>query len=494
MLLRSRRILFLLFSMSFFVVASSVLFYAYGYRFSIERGVFVYTGSLSLKTNVETVTIKIDGVVIPEKRLGLLNNSIHIAGLNPGEHMIEVEAPGYKSWSKKVVIQSGLTVEFWNIFLTEENYIREPVLSTERTLKIFPAPNGLFATIKQNGNRYSVDVLDITNEKNEEVFATTEALFATTLETNIEWAPESHKIIIPLVKDTTPLYAVVDIKTKKTFFLNEATAISTPLHSPRWDATTKDLVFFLNQGSLYRFDTSDVNDQGAFAPAEIIAEHVAAYDLSGNKLYLLNNETGIVYRQNGSNTNISPEQITPSPIALQDNHTYSLIAYDDTRLSVREKETGILSVYNKRAENSPLKKLGENVVGLQYSDDGKKLLFYSENEIGVYFNQDWEAQPFRALDSVSQIARFSTPLKNVQWAEDYEHVIFSLGKNVKMIEIDNRDQRGLSDLLTLNAPPLELLPRFPQDALYIIGSQADQDGNMVFRITLPQYATNIFGL
>ncbi len=116
MLLRSRRILFLLFSMSFFIVASSVLFYAYGYRFSIERGVFIYTGSLSLKTNVETVTIKIDGGAIPEKRLGLLNNSIHIAGLNPGEHMIEVEAPGYKSWSKKVVIQSGLTVEFWNIF------------------------------------------------------------------------------------------------------------------------------------------------------------------------------------------------------------------------------------------------------------------------------------------------------------------------------------------------------------------------------------------
>lgn len=494
MLLRSRRILFLLFSMSFFIVASSVLFYAYGYRFSIERGVFIYTGSLSLKTNVETVTIKIDGGAIPEKRLGLLNNSIHIAGLNPGEHMIEVEAPGYKSWSKKVVIQSGLTVEFWNIFLTEENYIREPVLSTERTLKIFPAPNGLFATVKQNGNRYSVDVLDITNEKNEEVFATTEALFTATLETNIEWAPESHKIIIPLIKDATPLYAVVDIKTKKTFFLNEATAISTPIHSPRWDAITKDLVFFLNQGSLYRFDTSDVNNQGVFAPAKLVAEHVAAYDLSGNKLYLLNNETGIVYRQNGSNADTSPEQITPSPVVLQDNRTYSLIAYDDTRLSVREKETGTLSVYNKRAENSPLKKLGGNIVGLQYSDDGKKLLFYSENEISVYFNQNWEAQPFRALDSVSQIARFSTPIKNVQWAEDYEHVIFSLGRNVKMIEIDNRDQRGLSDLLTLNTPPLELLPRFPQDALYIVESQANQDSNTVFRITLPQYATNIFGL
>lgn len=496
MLLRSRRILFLLFTTSFFIVASSVLFYAYGYRFSFERGIFIYTGSLSLKTNVQTVTLKIDDDTIPQKSLGLLNNSIHIAGLNPGEHMIEVAAPGYKSWNKKVVIQSGLTTEFWNIFLTEDAYTREPVLSTEDTIKMFPAPNGLFATVKKSGNRYAIDVLDISGDTTEEVFATTEAVFVPTLDTNIEWSPESHRLIIPLMKNDALIYAIVDIKTKAVWYLNEAAMITTPLRSPRWDATTKDFLFFLSQNSLYRFDTSTLSAERPTAPATLVAEQVATYDLSGKKLYYLNNENGVVYQVSGNGSTTTPEQITPAPASIDARHLYSLIVYDDTRLAIIEKGSGRLFVYNKKATEQPLKELAQGIKSIQYSDDGKKLLFYSDNEISVYFNQNWEAQPFRALESVTQIARFSTPIKNIQWAEDYEHVIFSLGKSIKLIELDNRDRRGLSDLLTLDAEPLQLLARFPTDSLYIVNEATNETllGNTVFSITLPQYATNIFGL
>ncbi len=491
MIHRYRTPLFLLFVGVFFITAGSVLFYAYGYRFSFERGIFIYTGSLSLKTNKETVAIKIDGTLIPEKSLGLLNNSIHIAGLNPGEHMIEVGAPGYKPWTKKIVIQSGLTTEFWNIFLTEENYAKEPVPATEQVIKMFPAPNSLFATVKKNDIRYSVDVLDIGSEKNEEVFFTTEAVFLPDLETNVEWSPESHKLIIPLMKDGESIYAVVTIKTQDVLYLNDATHIATPLHATRWDATTKDALFFLNQDTLYRYDTSRPE-----AKAVIIAEHVAAYDLSGNKLYYLSQENGFVYRINGNgNDNTNPEQVTPTSITTDLNRPYSLIVYDDTRLSILEKETGTLFVYNKKVTDRPFKELAQNIKNIQYSDDGKKLLFYSNNEISVYFNQDWEAQPFRALDSISQIARFSTPIKNIQWAEDYEHVIFSIGKSIKMMELDNRDRRNLSDLLTLDAAPLQLLSRFTTDTLYVVNETSPETGtnNTVFSITLPQYTT-LFGL
>lgn len=489
MIHRYRTLLFLFFVATFFVAASSVLFYAYGYRFSFERGIFIYTGSLSLKTNVETVAITIDGTPIPEKRLGLLNNSIHIAGLAPGEHFVEVNAPGYKTWSKKIVIQSGLTTEFWNIFLTEENYERETVLETAETIKMFPAPNGLFATVKQHGERYSVDVLDIGAEENEEVFATTDTVFLPTLETNIEWSPESHKLIIPLFKNAEPLYAIVSIDDKETLYLNDATSIKTPLRAPRWDATTKDFLFFLDQDSLYRFDTSRPEK----AP-ELIASHVAGYDISGSKLYYLDSGNGIVYQVSGNGTSSTPKQITPGPIALDTQGTYSLITYDDTRLSIIEEHTGTLFVYNELATGNPLKELGRDIQSIQYSDDGKKLLYYTRNEISVYFNRDWEAQPFRAKDSVIQVARFSAPLRNIQWAEDYEHVIFSLGKNIKMVELDNRDRRDLSDLLLLDTMPLQILSRFGTDTLYVVLEQpAAGSDNTVISITLPQYAT-LFGL
>lgn len=490
MIHRYRSLLFLLFVGTFFLTTASVLFYAYGYRFSFERGIFIYTGSLSLKTNIETVSIAVDNAPIPEKRLGLLNNSIQVAGLNPGEHMIEVSAPGYRPWSKKIVIQSGLTTEFWNIFLTEENYERTPVLATEQVIKMFPAPNGLLATVKKNDSRYSVDVLDIGGEENREIFSTTEAVFLPTLETNIEWSPESHKLIIPLTRDGQPVYAVTNIKTKEVFWLNEVVGATGTIRAPRWDATTKDFIFFLNQGSLYRLDTVSPDTQ-----ARLIAENIAAYDLSGNRLYYVNGTNGVVYEINGHGEDATPEQVTPTPITIDPQGTYSLIVYDATRLAIIEEATGTLRVFNKESSPTALREIGTGIKSLQYSDDGKKLLFYTDSEVSVYFNQDWEAQPFRALDSVSQIARFSTPINNIQWAEDYEHVIFSLGKSVKLIELDNRDRRNLSDLLTLDTSPVQILSRFGTDTLYIVKETSPETNtdNTVFSITLPQYTT-LFGL
>lgn len=465
MIHRYRSLLFLFFSASFFIAAGSVIFYTYGYRFSFERGIFIYTGSLSLKTNIKTVTVKIDNVVVSEKRLGILNDSIQVSGLHPGEHFVEVGAPGYKPWSKKIVIQSGLTTEFWNLFLTEENPEQEPVLGTERVIKMFPAPNGLFATVKKDDARYSVDVLDIGAETNEEVFSTTEALFLPALETNIEWSPESHKLIIPLTKEGRPLFMITDIKTKTSFSLNEAVKMDA-LRAPRWDATTKDFLFFLRADTLYRLDTTTLTDTTE-SPAELVAEHVAAYDLSGNKLYYLGSSDGLVYEINGHGNQDTPKQITPSPVTIDTGSTYSLIVYDDTRLSIIEENTGKFMLYNEKAP-TPLKELGKGVRSIQYSDDGKKLLYYTENEISVYFNRDWEVQPFRAADSVTQVARFSAPIRGVQWTKDYEHVIFSLNGSVKIIELDNRDRRNMIDFTTFSSPPLQILTRFDENALYFV--------------------------
>ncbi len=492
MIHRHRTVVFFLFVATFFVTTGSVLFYAYGYRFSIERGIFIYTGSLSLKTNIETVAIQIDGAPIPEKKLGLLNNSIQIAGLNPGEHFVEVSAPGYLPWSKKIVIQSGLTTEFWNIFLSEENYEQTPVLATEQTIKMFPAPNGLFATVKKNDTRYSVEVLDIGAEENEEVFATTEAVFLPALESNIEWSPESHKLIIPLTKEGQPFYVITTLKTNESIILNDVVENGGPVSAPRWDATTRDFLFFLRGDTLYRLDTQNLNGTGV-APAEVVTEHISAYELSGDNLYFLDSLDGIVYKINGHGDRDTPKAITTLPVTINPQSPYSLIVYDDTRLSVIEESTGTFTVFNKKASPT-LRTLGTGVKSLQYSDDGKKLLFFTDNEISVYFNQDWEAQPARAKDSIVQVGRFSLPIKNVQWSEDYEHVLFSLGKNVKMIELDNRDRRGISDLLTLENPPLQLLSRFGTDTLYVVNETPTPAslGNTVFSITLPQYTT-LFG-
>jgi len=39
-------------------------------------------------------------------------------------------------------------------------------------------------------------------------------------------------------------------------------------------------------------------------------------------------------------------------------------------------------------------------------------------------------------------------LSNVQWFKDYEHIIFSIGSQLKIIELDPRDHLNCFDMLT----------------------------------------------
>ncbi len=491
MLKRLRPYLFALFVVTFFVTASSVVFYTFGYRFSFERGIFISTGSLSLKINTDPVIITIDGVVVPKQRLGLLNNSIHVTGLNPDEHFVEVGAKGYKKWSKKVVIQSGLTTEFWNVFLVKENYEQLPVPHTEQVIKLFPAPNGLLATVKKSDNRYSVEIIDPKAEESEEVFATTTASFSPQSRANIEWSPESHKLCIPLLENGHLIYIISDITTKKSLSLNDLAQTKTTITDVRWDATAKNFLFFLNQGALYRIDSAEIK------PLPILVKNqVAAYDISGRNIYYLSSENGIVYQIPASSTDATPKQITPTPLPIEASNTYTLITYNKEYLAVINHSSGKLFVYNKQVTENPLKAIGQGIQGVQYSDDGKKLLFYSDNEASVYFNQDWQAQPMRAMDSIIQIARFSSSIHNVLWSGDYEHILFTIGQNVKIAELDSRDRRDFADLLTFDTPLLQVLPRFNEGTLYVVRTLKDPNmtNNTVTSVSLISPSTNLFGL
>lgn len=490
MIHRFRSLLFFLFTGIFFITAFSVLFYAFGYRFSFDRGIFIYTGSITIKPNPDTVSIKVDNELIPEKRLGLLNNSIHIGGLAPGEHFIEISAPGYRPWTKKTVVQSGFSTEFWNVLLSREDYAPIAIPDTERAIKIFPAlKEQLLAVAKKNGSEFSIDTLDTGTGESERVFSASDAVFSPEDPENIEWTPDSDKLIIPLKKDGVRAYSIVDIETKEARSLEALAKRSSPLRAPRWDPTTRNFLFFMAGTTLYRIDTETPD-----ALAIAIRENVASYDVSGRNLYYMESDNGTVYRIPTDEPGAEPTQITSSPLPADPDatHDYSLVVYDESRLAILDRSAGELFVFNRDVREKPFKALGGSVRGMQFSDDGKKLLFFSDNEISVYFIRVWEAQPAREADTVMQIARFASPLRSVQWTEDYEHVLFSLNGSVKMIELDSRDQRNLTDIASFPAPLAQILSRFEENKVYFVRSD-NPENNAVESISFPE-SSGLFGL
>jgi hypothetical protein len=60
--------------------------------------------------------------------------------------------------------------------------------------------------------------------------------------------------------------------------------------------------------------------------------------------------------------------------------------------------------------------------------------------------RDWEVQPVRKKGQKLFLTRFSVPIRNVQWLDDYEHVLFSAGNQIKMAGLDLRDQVLIVDV------------------------------------------------
>jgi hypothetical protein len=428
----------------FWLTSATIIGYAFGYRFSFSRGIFIYGGSITLKTTPQDADVYINNVLYSSKNLNRLNNSYHITGIPAGEYMLQVKAPGYGDWSKKITVHSGISTEFWNIILPSQDYPKTPY-ATSGVDRFFISPRkNLTAVAEKNGDIFSVNIIDASIESVNEVFSSNEFSFTNNEKENIEWSPQAHRIIIPSIKNDSgeKNYLITDIETKETLNLRDIVKKEDISHV-RWDPKTKNALFFMSEGNLFRIDLD--------SPTEIkqIASNIASYELASSGLYYFQLPEGIVYQKNFDGTN-DPVQITRKAPADMSDNSYQIIVYDEKRI-VFLNNSHDLYVYNEGEKDTYFEELSKDALGSQFSDDGKKLLFWTNNEISTYFVRDWEVQPTRAENEIIPITRYAEQISNVQWSRDYEHVLFTIGKKLKLIELDQRDHRNLMDMITLNS-------------------------------------------
>lgn len=462
-----RRLFFWVLVCLFFVTTTSVLFFTFGYRFDTKRGLFVHTGSFTLKvTPLENVTIRVDGKIVPTKKLSILNNAFHIDSQMPGEHFIQIDAPGYSSWEKKSVIESGHSTEFWNITLIGNDYPQTPVADTEAVKKIFPSPkSNLFALLRTRDQGVVVMTLDTDSMITSEVAFIQNVALTKSSDENLEWSPDTKSLLIPLTNtrgdDTSFL---VDIETGSITNLTEKSGIPN-MRYPRWNGREKNVFYFLSGNALYTWSGEALD-----TPPTNLIQNISGYDISQNYIYFIDQTTGIISRLRGGDALENAEAITTQGLP-QTNALYALTVYDEDRIAIRDRETGILTIFN-RGEEDYFHQLGDDIRGVQFSNDGKKLLFENDTEIFVYFIRPWNTQPLRDEDEVFQIARLAIPIRFVQWTKDYEHVIFAYNNTIKTIELDHRDRRDIRTVLTLALPPEQLLVDFPGALLFLVEEES----------------------
>jgi hypothetical protein len=446
----------------FFIVAPSIVLNAWGYSFDLHRGIFVHSGTLSIKANPQNFNVSVDGTPASSKQLNRINSSYNITDLFPRQHTVTLSADGYQSWEKTLNIHSGMATEFWNVILAKNNYTRTPY-NTGGTDKFFISPKNDFIAFEHvTDSDTNVGILRLSDKTITKNLSFSGWKFTDEFRReNIEWSPNGDYILVPVKKTTAnPAMTAATIKQKNSpqpditkynyfvadpnsasdngFSLNDFTGI-TDMHDVRWDPQNKNYVFFISDNSLYRANILD--------KSEIIkiAENVSSFDLSRSAVYYSQMPNELVFKTSFDGKD-SPSQITntfPEQVATPND---KLIIYDESRIAFLNSNKDLF-IYNQGELDNYFRKLGSNISGMQFSDDGKKLLFWTDNAISVYFLRSWNVQPERSENEIQNITRYSEPLRNIQWFKDYEHVIFSTGPYVKIIELDARDHRISMDLL-----------------------------------------------
>ena len=476
----SKRIFFWTLTALFFVITPLVIFYALGYRFNSQRGIFVFTGSLSIKANPLNVEIYIDQE-LKNGSLNRINSTYHVGGLKPGDHLIEVKAEGYNTWSKKITVNSGTSTEFWNILLSKNDYARTDFPSDGIDKFFFDPGKKLIAYTHNDTGNLSVSVLDLSNDESSDIFSSDEYFFTSDKKENIEWSPQSKKIIIPVEKDGKKNYFLVDVKTKEIIDLKNI-AGTEDISKVRWDKDNKNFIYYISEGNIHYLNTLNPEEK------RIVAKNVASYDLSSSYVYYFQLPSGIVYRTNYNGVD-EPEQMTTSAPEKMSDPSYQITVYDPIRIALLNK-SGDLYIHNMGVLKDYFKNLSSGISEIQFSDDGKKMLYWSDSEICVYFLRDWEVQPWRNENDQKEVIRFSEKIDNVQWEKDYEHVVFSVGSKMKVAEIDSRSQNNTQDVISLTGNSNKIVSDFGENKIYF--TDVDNGISKLYSIDFPE-KTGILG-
>lgn len=465
--IKIKKIFFWILVLIFLAITPCIIYYAMGYRFSLERGIFIYSGSITLKPTPREIEVFIDNKQVSTGLVNFLNYSYHIGSILPSKYMLEVKSPGYLPWSKEVHVHSGVSTEFWNIFLAREQYtkIKYPIEFAEN---FFISPDGKkIAVVENNSDETKVEILDVKKEEVLYNFSFVGYEFSKNKKENIEWSPKEGRLIVPLEKNGTEEYFIINIGSEESYNLNNKINLQN-IRKLRWSSDDKNTLFYVFGDKLFRVDLD--------APENIleVADKIAGYDLSGSNIYYLSKENGIIYRENISGRG-QAEQITTEVVKAEAGNDLELIVYDEDRIVVIAQDKK-LYLYNHGETETKISELGSGVLGVHFSNDGKKLAFWNNNEISVYFVRKWETQPSREEGQKIDMVRFSQPIGNVSWFRDYEHLIFTSGNQVKIAELDNRSLKNINDLISFNSDKAKATYNLREDNIFFIDKLENNKG------------------
>lgn len=456
---QTRRILFFI-AVLFFIIATPVLVeYSRGLRLDFKTWKFVETGGFFFKI-ASPVEVRIDIDGNPAKitsSFSFLNNAF-LQNLTPGFYNVKMSKDGHQDWQKTLKIESQLVTEAHNIVLAPKDLKLEKYNATGQEIaEFYPSPSKKYlAIIKTNEKKQNIlGILDLASGKEKEVLLSRDIADIEM----IEWQEDFNKILFAQkIKDKVD-YILIDTVAQEAKYLGNILPkqIVSKNISDIKIASASDL-FILKDNILYDFNLSAKS-------LSILKRDVLSVKIINDIVYHFTQPDFLfarAYFKNGALT--SEEIIGTMKLRINKNPDFEIYNQGSDNIFVLEKNNGLLAEFFSK--EGGFSKIDENVESFFISGDKKKILYSKNNELWVHYLDDIKIQPFKYKDQKELIVKIPQNIISYQWFQTDNHILYSFGDSVKLIELDNRDNINIAHIAELSSP--EIFYDNSNEELYIL--------------------------
>jgi hypothetical protein len=411
---RVRTILFSFCAILFFLIAPTITLYSMGYRIDFEKKKFVQTGGFYFKVLPKNVQISIDGKI--KRKTDIFFGSILIKNLLPKEYGVKIEKEGYLPWEKNLKIEEKAVTEGKNIVLIPEKTKFEVLKEGVENFSF--SPDGKKFVLKdKEGLKFFDKERKIENylieaqskEGNEEII----------------FSPDSQKFLLKI----NSKFKLLDL-TKFPPSLTDLNFLDLEIKEITFHPKDSRKIFFLKDGGIFEADLEKKE-------TVLFEKDILTYKISGGNIYLLAN-SGFIFKSDLGQK--IKEKVNERVFPIKEGANYQIEIFGNF-IFLKDGET----LYLFDSHSSSFEKFFEPVKSLKISPDLKKLVYFNDHEIWLFFLEDSFDQPWKKAKEKVFLTRFSEKIGDLFWFTAH-YLIFNTDSTIKIVEIDDRDSLNIYDL------------------------------------------------
>jgi len=454
MILRNRRILYLIFVIIFFLVAPPLVLYTSGFRYDFEYKRIVETGSLVIKSYPQNADVYINEEKYPETSPCIINTIL------PGKINLLISKEGYYDWAKTIDINPRVTTFEENIRLFAKS---EPIniIQDNITKYWFNEKQDKFAYLNKDNQ---LRIFNTLNKKD-----TLIANFDKKTLHDFKWSIHDDQFVFGRKDKTSIEYFVIDANSLDRIIpLSSITTLE--LQNIQWDPVDKNSLYALSNEELYRIPylikTIRLISSGKIKQYLVEDKRIILIQETEKKNLLLSWTTA----KDQNTIHLLPfVNVTKNSIIVNTNsHRIGLYNQDASELMIIDP-----SIQNSDTENTVISI--SNVDKFYWTKDGQKLIY--TDKFGLYiqsFNTPITIIPIQKYNKL--IIKYSYPIKEIELSDNEAHIFYIVGNSLKVAELESSSEPRITTLLDNLNQAYELKLINNQEYLTFIDSKSKLNG------------------